>query len=105
MAQVLGRELDLPVIAGESVQTNKSDTPVPPPSSGWSRQPCSMAKCSPAPYVLVDDNVGMGGTLANLRGDIEARGGSVIAITTLTESHEALALAPPGLGLMQRLQL
>lgn len=40
-------------------------------------------------YILVDDHVGLGGTLANLRGYVEARGGSVIAITTLTESRDA----------------
>jgi len=38
-----------------------------------------------AAYVLVDDHIGLGGTLANLRGYGEVRGGSVIAITTLTE--------------------
>jgi hypoxanthine-guanine phosphoribosyltransferase len=42
-----------------------------------------------ANYVLVDDHVGLGGTLANLRGYAEARGGTVIAITTLTESRDA----------------
>lgn len=35
-------------------------------------------------YVLVDDFVGMGGTLANLRGYIEAKGGRVLAATVLT---------------------
>lgn len=42
-----------------------------------------------AAYVLVDDHVGLGGTLANLRGYVEARGGFVIAVTTLTESRDA----------------
>ena len=37
----------------------------------------------------MDDHVGLGGTLANLRGYVEARGGEVIAITTLTESRDA----------------
>lgn len=35
-------------------------------------------------YVLVDDFVGMGGTLANLRGYIEAYGGRVLAAVALT---------------------
>jgi hypothetical protein len=38
---------------------------------------------------LLDDHVGLGGTVANLRGYVEARGGRVLAITTLTESREA----------------
>jgi len=40
-------------------------------------------------YVLVGDHVGLGGTLANMRGYIEAGGGRVIAMTTLTESRAA----------------
>jgi hypothetical protein len=35
-------------------------------------------------YVLVDDFVGMGGTLANLRGYIHAHGGKVLAAVALT---------------------
>lgn len=90
MAQVLGRDLDLPVIAGEIVQTNKV---------GHTRAPAFQRLVTPATfdgdvqsgavYVLVDDHVGLGGTLANLRGHVEARGGSVVAITTLTESRDA----------------
>lgn len=35
-------------------------------------------------YVLVDDFVGMGGTLANMRGYIESQGGKVLAAIVLT---------------------
>ena len=90
MAQVLGSELGTPVIAGEIVQTNKV---------GHTRAPAFQRLVTPATfegqvqpganYVLVDDHVGLGGTLANLRGYVEARGGEVIAITTLTESRDA----------------
>jgi hypothetical protein len=47
-------------------------------------------------YVLVDDFVGMGGTLANLKGYIESKGGKVLAAVSLTgKPHSAkLALAP-----------
>lgn len=47
-------------------------------------------------YVLVDDFVGMGGTLANLKGYIEFKGGSVLAAVSLTgKPHSAkLALSP-----------
>lgn len=37
-----------------------------------------------AHYVLVDDFIGQGGTLANLRGHIESGGGRVLAATALT---------------------
>ncbi len=46
-----------------------------------------------ANYLLVDDHVGLGGTLANLRGHVESRGGHVIAITTLTESRSARTIS------------
>ncbi|GBU15145.1 hypothetical protein AwPolaro_05230 [Polaromonas sp.] len=47
-------------------------------------------------YVLVDDFVGMGGTLANLKGYIESKGGQVLAAVSLTgKPHSAkLALSP-----------
>lgn len=90
MAQVLGRSFNLPVVAGEIVQTNKV---------GHTRAPAFQRLVTPAvfdgdvqsgaAYVLVDDHVGLGGTLANLRGHVEAHGGKVIAITTLTESRDA----------------
>jgi len=47
-------------------------------------------------YVLVDDFVGMGGTLANLKGYVESKGGRVLAAVSLTgKPHSAkLALSP-----------
>ena len=35
-------------------------------------------------YVMVDDFIGQGGTLANLRGWIESRGGRVVGAVALT---------------------
>ena len=45
---------------------------------------------------MVDDHVGLGSTLANLRGHIEAEGGRVITATTMSASRrsEILALRP-----------
>ena len=105
MAQVLGLNLDLAVIAGEIVQTNKV---------GHTRAPAFQRLVTPAmfdgpvkpgaSYVLVDDHVGLGGTLANLRGYVEAHGGSVIAITTLTESRDArrISLRPETCAVLWR---
>lgn len=47
-------------------------------------------------YVVVDDFVGMGGTLANMKGYIESKGGKVLAAVSLTgKPHSAkLALTP-----------
>jgi hypothetical protein len=45
-------------------------------------------------YLIADDNVTQGGTLADLRSYIECRGGHVVAATTLTGSRQSEILAP-----------
>ncbi|SFW39508.1 phosphoribosyltransferase [Nitrosovibrio sp. Nv17] len=44
-------------------------------------------------YLLVDDFIGQGGTLANLRGFIENRGGQVLLATTLTGKAYSVKLS------------
>lgn len=44
-------------------------------------------------YILVDDFVGQGGTLANLRGYIESNGGRVVGAVTLTGKEYSSELA------------
>jgi hypothetical protein len=44
-------------------------------------------------YVLVDDFVGMGGTLANLKGYVESKGGKVLAAVSLTGKPHSAKLA------------
>lgn len=46
-----------------------------------------------ADYLLVDDFIGQGGTLANLRGYIESKGGNVIGATVLTGKDFSARLA------------
>jgi hypothetical protein len=94
MAQILGNKLGFGVVVGDIVQTNMV---------GHTRAPAFQRIVTPAAfdgpvqaqanYVLIDDHVGLGGTLANLRGYVEARGGTVIAITTLTESRDARSIS------------
>jgi len=58
------------------------------------RQPVFEGEVSAgAEYVLVDDFVGQGGTLANLRGYIEVNGGKVLAAVTLTGQGRSAKLA------------
>ena len=45
-------------------------------------------------YLMVDDFVGQGGTLANLRGWLEKRGGQVIGAVALTGKHYSAKLNP-----------
>lgn len=47
-----------------------------------------------ANYVLVDDFIGQGGTLANMKGFIEAEGGIVIGATVLTGKPYSAILTP-----------
>ena len=47
-----------------------------------------------AAYLVVDDFIGQGGTVANLRGHVEAHGGRVIGATTLTGRSYSAKLAP-----------
>jgi DNA mismatch repair ATPase MutS/hypoxanthine-guanine phosphoribosyltransferase len=47
-----------------------------------------------ATYLIVDDTLTMGGTLANLRGYIESRGGRVLLASALTKGGRATTLAP-----------
>ena len=103
MAQLLSHKLGVPAEAGEIVQTNKV---------GHTRAPAFQRLVTPAEfdgvvsvgglYLLVDDHVGLGGTLANLKGYLETRGAYVIGITTLTESREArqISLRPETLAML-----
>ena len=52
-------------------------------------------------YVLVDDFVGMGGTLANLKGYIQANGGRVLAAVCLTGKPHSAKLALSALRLSE----
>lgn len=66
-------------------------------ASGWWRirsQPAFEGEVEAGrSYVLVDDFVGMGGTLANLRGYVLAKGGRVLGAATLTGKERSATLA------------
>lgn len=83
MARMLGARLDLPVYTGV-VQVNRvSHTG----SSGYHRLAFPAVfegMVASATYILVDDFVGQGGTLANLRGYVEHYGGRVRGAISLT---------------------
>jgi hypothetical protein len=99
MSHELGRRLGLPVTTA-LVQTN---TVGHTRASGFHRlafQPTFDGAVQPrGTYLLVDDHVGLGATLANLRGHIESHGGHVLLATTMSASRgsEVLALRGPTL--------
>ena len=80
MAKRLGWRVD-----GGVVQTNVVTHTGADGFARLARQPAfDGAVTDGAEYVMVDDFVGMGGTLANLRGHIESHGGLVLAAVVLT---------------------
>ena len=83
LAKVLATLLDLPVAAG-LVQINRvSHTG----ADGYSRLAFPALFSGPVQhhsYFLVDDFIGQGGTLANLKGWLESAGATVIGASTLT---------------------
>ncbi len=94
MARVLARHLDWSLSSGKIVQSNKVGHTR---ARAYNRLITPAAFVGPvesgAGYVLVDDHVGLGGTLANLKGHIETSGGIVVATTALTESREGRQIA------------
>ncbi len=86
MAKRLGWRVD-----GGVVQTNVVTHTGADGFARLARQPAfDGAVTAGADYVMVDDFVGMGGTLANLRGHIESQGGQVLAAVVLTgKPHSA----------------
>ncbi|QMW22970.1 phosphoribosyltransferase [Sandaracinobacteroides saxicola] len=94
LALFVGMNADLPVQFDRVVQTNKV---------GHTRAPAFQRIVTPArfagalvagmDYLLVDDHVGMGGTLASLRGYVEHMGGTVVGMICLTASPGSAKIA------------
>lgn len=104
MARLIGAFTGYPVLDGVIVQANRVGHTR---STGWHRIVTPAVFEGPVEpgrnYILVDDHVGLGGTLANLRGHVEAGGGRVVAMTTLSESRDArtIAVRPNTLSLLR----
>lgn len=102
-AAVLAHSLRLSVAEG-IVQTNVVEHTRSSAAVRFARQPAFTGTIDAgAEYFIVDDHVGMGGTIANLRGYIESRGGLVIGATTLTASRNSatISLRPETLGALR----
>ena len=92
-ADELGNRLGLETDTG-IVQTNVVSHTGADGFGRLARQPIFDGEVVPgSEYVLVDDFVGQGGTLANLRGFIESKGGIVLAAVTLTGKPHSAKLA------------
>ena len=107
LARYLSDRLDFESAAGELMQSTRvSHTR----SRGWHRlvTPATFVGVvrHDTRYVLVDDHVGFGGTLANLRGTIELlpyRNSKVVGMTCLTETigGRRIAIRPETLSMLE----
>jgi hypothetical protein len=100
MAEVLSERLALPMVTSV-VQIN---TVGHTGAKGWgriARQPIFEGNAPAGDFVLLDDFIGQGGTLANLRGHVETNGGHVLCATTLTGKEYSAKLRLTGATLAQ----
>jgi hypothetical protein len=94
-ARALSQLYDLPVFSGV-IQINRVTHTG---ASGYHRLAFPAifdGEVVPANYLLVDDFIGQGGTLANLKGLVETKGGKVIGATALTGKTYSAKLRPDG---------
>ena len=99
-ARALSHLLDLPVFSG-IIQINRVTHTG---ASGYHRLAFPAifgGEVAAARYLLVDDFIGQGGTLANLRGFVEANGGTVVGATALTGKSYSAKLRPDELTLVE----
>lgn len=89
MADLLGHMLDWEV-ERDVVQANVVNHTGASGFSRLAKQAFFEGTVTPEVFVIVDDFIGQGGTIANLRGHIQQQGGLVLCATTLTgKPHSA----------------
>ena len=99
-ARALSQLFDLPLFSGV-IQVNRV---MHTGASGYHRLAFPAifdGDVAPANYLLVDDSIGQGGTLTNLRGFVETRGGTVIGATALTGKAYSSKLRPDESALLE----
>jgi hypoxanthine-guanine phosphoribosyltransferase len=90
LAEKLGLEVESGIVQINTVSHTGSDG-----FGRLSRQPAFDGDVIKGKeYFIVDDFIGMGGTIANLRGYVESKGGIVIGATALTGKPYSSKLAP-----------
>ncbi|MCO6525504.1 LPD7 domain-containing protein [Snodgrassella sp.] len=93
MATVLAKELDLPV-DHNILQANKVNRTGSGIDHRLAFQPLFTGAVTPGQeYLLIDDTLSVGSTLANLKGYIETNGGKVIGAAVMTAHEGALNIA------------
>ncbi|MBZ6065295.1 hypothetical protein LA374_03585 [Aeromonas schubertii] len=89
LAKVLGIEVSVDIVQAEKVGRTAQD--------GFGRLANQPSFDGPVrtdkPYLIMDDTLTQGGTLANLKGHIEHRGGEVLAATALTGKQYSAKIA------------
>lgn len=93
MADVLGKVLDLEIATG-IVQSEKVGRTAQDGFGRLTNQPSFEGPVrTDLPYILLDDTLTQGGTLANLKGYIEDHGGKVIGTSALTGKRYSARIA------------
>jgi adenine/guanine phosphoribosyltransferase-like PRPP-binding protein len=90
-ARILSKELNLPLVSGVIQSNSVSHTS----ATGYHRLAFPAlfeGDIEEGKYFLVDDFIGQGGTLANLKGHIESTGGTVLGATVLTGRADSAIL-------------
>ena len=93
----LAKRLSLELAVGINDEIVQINTVGHTGSDGFHRlanQAAFTGKVLPGRFLVVDDFVGQGGTLANLIGYLHSQGGSVIAATVLTGKPYSASIAP-----------
>lgn len=86
LSQILGWDVERTVVQANIVNHTGADG-----FSRLARQAFFEGEVEPQVFVIVDDFIGQGGTIANLRGHIHQQGGVVLCATVLTgKTHSAL---------------
>ena len=94
LAELLSEWLSLPIV-DVIVQSNTVGHTGASGFQGLANQALFEGQVEPArDYLLVDDFIGQGGTLANLIGYVEAAGGHAVGATVLTGKPYSAKLAP-----------
>ncbi|WP_066570549.1 LPD7 domain-containing protein, partial [Snodgrassella sp. CFCC 13594] len=90
MANAFGQELDLPI--DHSIQqASKVSRTGSDINHRWAFQPTFTGEVEPGrEYILMDDTLSIGSTIANLKGYIENRGGKVLGAAVMTAHEGAL---------------
>ncbi len=94
IAKVISEELGGVVIDNEIKQSNKVSRTGQGINHRLAFMPTFQGGVAPKKYLIVDDTLRVGGTIANLRGHINKHGGKTIGVFVMQSDEQSLTLQP-----------